>query len=173
MRQWSIGFINLIANDVLTLAATGNTPTPKISGAFGANMTPEKRVRLRKQYLNRARQKRVRKARNTSGFSQLQIRISYYAHAKARLLAAEQNITLTKLYELAINDTNVSDLPRHHLEVTSGDLIGYRPISPWIDKKIHQRFMNEIQPCYPRSRMSLSAIVNAYCDKVNDEAGIE
>lgn len=128
-------------------------------------MSPKKRNQLRQQYLARGRQANLRKARKKRGFKELQVRISRYAHHKASLVAAEQGVPLTKIYELAITNANLEQLPRHHLEVVEGDLIGYVPISPWIESKVHQRFYDDILVKYPKSRMAISAIVNDYCER--------
>ncbi|WP_432773898.1 hypothetical protein [Vibrio parahaemolyticus] len=93
----------------------------------------------------------------------LQVRISLYAHDKAYKMALESGVTLTKFYELAINHTDLNCLPVMHREVCEGDLIGTRPISPWLEPDTITQF-NKISKKYRNQTVAMSAIVNAYCD---------
>ncbi|UTZ44549.1 hypothetical protein [Vibrio campbellii] len=129
-------------------------------------MTPAQRVKNRKLCLAKKRQQRCRLKRTKQELLPLQVQISRYAHSKARMVCELQGISLTELYQLAINNTSTDNPPKPHLEVMDGDLVGSIRISPWISKDAHEYFYKELLPNYTKSRTAISAIVSAYCDSV-------
>lgn len=129
-------------------------------------MTPANRLKNRKLCQARKRQANWRSKSKESGLIPLQTRISNLAHSKATAVCQQEGISLTDLYQLAINNTSPDNPPKPHLEPISGDLIGSRRISPWICPEAHNRFYTKLLPKYTKSRIAMSAIVYAYCESV-------
>lgn len=129
-------------------------------------MTPAQRLKTRKLCQTRKRQAKCRSKRKESGLTPLQIRISNLAHSKATAICQQEGISLTELYQLAINNTSPDSIPKPHLEPMNGDLVGSRRISPWISIDTHDYFYKTLLPKYTKSRIAISAIVYAYCEKV-------
>ena len=129
-------------------------------------MTPAQRLRTRKLSQARKRQANCRSKRKENGLIPLQVRLSNLAHAKATAVCDQESISLTDLYQLAINNTSLDNVPKPHLEPISGDLVGSRRISPWVCVDTHDYFYKKLLPKYTKSRIAISAIVYAYCESV-------
>ncbi|HCG7330420.1 hypothetical protein P3551_23035 [Vibrio parahaemolyticus] len=129
-------------------------------------MTPAQRLRTRRLCQAKKRQQRSRVKRAQQDLIPLQVRLSKLAHAKALIVSQLQGISLTDLYQLAINNTSPDSAPQPHLEPIDGDLVGSCRISPWIRKEAHNHFYESLLPKYKKSRIAISAIVYSYCESV-------
>ncbi|WP_158159335.1 hypothetical protein [Vibrio alginolyticus] len=134
-------------------------------------MKAPERIKFRHKAKTKARQAMFRTRQREKGLALLQVRISRLAHAKAceQCEQCEQNgITLTELYQLAINNTDPNQLPEKHPEVIEGDLVGARQISPWIDPEVAETF-EKLATNYRNRTIAMSAIVYAYCARCEAE----
>ncbi|HHX8304305.1 TPA: hypothetical protein ACVOZG_002412 [Vibrio diabolicus] len=131
-------------------------------------MKAPERIKFRHKAKTKARQAMFRTRQRKKGLALLQVRISRLAHAKACEQCEQNGITLTDLYQLAINHTDPNQLPEKHPEVTEGDLVGTRQISPWIDPEVAKTF-EKLATNYRNRTIAMSAIVYAYCVHCEEE----
>ncbi|MGR5273992.1 hypothetical protein ACPV4S_19270 [Vibrio alginolyticus] len=131
-------------------------------------MKAPERVKFRHKAKAKARQATFRTRQREKGLALLQARISRLAHAKACEQCEQNGITLTELYQLAINNTDPNELPEKHPEVIEGDLVGTRQISPWIDPSAAETF-EKLATNYRNRTIAMSAIVYAYCARCKAE----
>jgi hypothetical protein len=132
-------------------------------------MLAAQRRKMRSLNKARARQAFHRERLKDKGLAPLQVRISVYAHHKATMLSEATGLSLTDIYQRAIEQADKEALAPIHEQPSSEELLGHRQITPWLDADTLKKFEEEVAPSYRTRRSAISATVFQYAhERINE-----